>query len=898
MWQGLNLSEVKQKLRTNYQYGLTMDEVEKRFHEYGENKLADKPRESLIVKFFKQFNDFMIIILIIASVVSAVIERVQGSNDYLDSIIIIAIVIFNAIMGIVQEAKAEKSLEALKKMTAPVVKVRREGRVRQINSNELVPGDIVILEAGNFVPADCRLINAINLKAEESSLTGETVPVEKNAGVVLDNKVGIGDCINMIFATTVIVNGHGEAVVVETGMNTKVGKIAKMIINNESPETPIQRKLGEVGKTLGLACLGICALIFFIGIIKKIPPIEMFMTSVGLAVAAIPEGLPAIVTIVLSIGVTKMAKKNSIIRKLPAVETLGSSSVICSDKTGTLTQNKMQVVQVLSPNLNSVLNQIDGSNYPKNETANLTIELATMCTEVEITYEEGKANISGDPTEVAIVEECYKLGKTKKSLYNQYQRINDIPFDSSRKMMTTIHRIGNKYRIITKGAPDVLIKRCSKYYSNNQISSLGMSIIRLIEQQNENMAKKALRVIAVGYKDVDSLPTKIESNYIENDLIFTGLIGMIDPPREGVKDAIATCRKAGIKTVMITGDHITTANAIATELGILKNGDLSITGAELDRLPKSEFKKNIMKYSVFARVSPEHKVEIVKAFQGTGAVVAMTGDGVNDAPALKNADIGIAMGQNGTDVAKNAADMVLTDDNFVTIVEAVKYGRTIFNNIRKAIHFLIATNVGEIVVIFLGLLIGMKSPLLAVQLLWINLITDSLPAIALGLEKPDSNIMDEKPRNPKKSIFADGLWGRIIVEGSMIGILNLLAFTIGKSFYNLEVGRTMAFVSLGLLELVHSFNIRTDESLFKTGLFKNKYLIMAFLGGAILQTIVVIIPGLADIFELTNLTLTQWIYTIVISLTPILLMEIQKFVNQWKFGKVVHKNTEIQKITT
>ena len=898
MWQGLNLSEVKQKLRTNYQYGLTMDEVEKRFHEYGENKLVDKPRESLIVKFFKQFNDFMIIILIIASVVSAVIERVQGSNDYLDSIIIIAIVIFNAIMGIVQEAKAEKSLEALKKMTAPVVKVRREGRVRQINSNELVPGDIVILEAGNFVPADCRLINAINLKAEESSLTGETVPVEKNAGVVLDNKVGIGDCINMIFATTVIVNGHGEAVVVETGMNTKVGKIAKMIINNESPETPIQKKLGEVGKTLGLACLGICALIFFIGIIKKIPPIEMFMTSVGLAVAAIPEGLPAIVTIVLSIGVTKMAKKNSIIRKLPAVETLGSSSVICSDKTGTLTQNKMQVVQVLSPNLNSVLNQIDGSNYPKNETANLTIELATMCTDVEITYEEGKANISGDPTEVAIVEECYKLGKTKKSLYNQYQRINDIPFDSSRKMMTTIHRIGNKYRIITKGAPDVLIKRCSKYYSNNQISSLGMSIIRLIEQQNENMAKKALRVIAVGYKDVDSLPTKIESNYIENDLIFTGLIGMIDPPREGVKDAIATCRKAGIKTVMITGDHITTANAIATELGILKNGDLSITGAELDRLPKSEFKKNIMKYSVFARVSPEHKVEIVKAFQGTGAVVAMTGDGVNDAPALKNADIGIAMGQNGTDVAKNAADMVLTDDNFVTIVEAVKYGRTIFNNIRKAIHFLIATNVGEIVVIFLGLLIGMKSPLLAVQLLWINLITDSLPAIALGLEKPDSNIMDEKPRNPKKSIFADGLWGRIIVEGSMIGILNLLAFTIGKSFYNLEVGRTMAFVSLGLLELVHSFNIRTDESLFKTGLFKNKYLIMAFLGGAILQTIVVIIPGLADIFELTNLTLTQWIYTIVISLTPILLMEIQKFVNQWKFGKVVHKNTEIQKITT
>ena len=902
MWQALNLSEVKQKLKTNYQYGLTNEEVEKRFQEYGENELEDKPRESLIIKFFKQFNDFMIIILIIASIVSALIEKMQGSNDYLDSIIIIAIVIFNAVMGIIQEAKAEKSLEALKKMTAPVVKVKREGRVRQIKSNELVPGDIVILEAGNFVPADCRLINAVNLKAEESSLTGETVPVEKNALIILEEKTAMGDCLNMVFATTVIVNGHGEAVVTETGMNTKVGKIAKMIISNEAPETPIQRKLGEVGKTLGLACLGICALIFFIGIIKKVSPIEMFMTSVGLAVAAIPEGLPAIVTIVLSIGVTQMAKKNSIIRKLPAVETLGSSSVICSDKTGTLTQNKMQVVQVLTPNLSSGMSLSSGPNYTGNtsliQNSNLTIELATMCTDVEVSYDDGKANISGDPTEIAIVEECYKLGKTKKSLYNQYERINDIPFDSSRKMMTTIHRIGNKYRIITKGAPDVLIKRCNKYYSNNQISSLGMSIINLIEQQNENMAKKALRVIAVGYKDVDSLPNKIESNYIENDLIFTGLIGMIDPPREGVKEAISTCRKAGIKTVMITGDHITTANAIATELGILRKGDLSITGAELDRLPKAEFKKNIMKYSVFARVTPEHKVEIVKAFQGTGAVVAMTGDGVNDAPALKNADIGIAMGLNGTDVAKNAADMVLTDDNFVTIVEAVKYGRTIFSNIKKAIHFLIATNVGEIVTIFLGLLIGVKSPLLAIQLLWINLITDSLPAIALGLENPDKNIMNEKPRNPKKSIFADGLWGRIIVEGAMIGILNLFAFTIGTSLYGIEIGRTMAFVSLGLSELIHSFNIRSDESIFKVGLFQNKYLVLAFLGGAFLQTIVVIVPQFAEVFKLTNLSARQWIYTAGVSLAPIVLMEVQKFVNQWKFGKVVHKNTQIQKITT
>ena len=884
MWQTLNLSELKHKLKTNYQYGLTTEEVDKRFHEYGENKLDDKPKESLIVKFFKQFNDFMIIILIIASIISAVIEKVQGSNDYFDSIIIIAIVVFNAIMGVIQEAKAEKSLEALKKMTSPVAKVRRNGKIRQIHSNELVPGDIVILEAGNFVPADCRLINSFNLKAEESSLTGETIPVEKNASVILGEKIGLGDCINMVFATTTIVNGHGEGVVVDTGMNTKVGKIAKMIIVNDSPETPIQKKLSEVGKSLGLACLGICAIIFFIGIIKKIPPIEMFMTAVGLAVAAIPEGLPAIVTIVLSIGVTVMAKKKSIIRRLPAVETLGSSSVICSDKTGTLTQNKMQVVEVVGLNANI------------RENNDFTIELATMCTDVGIYYEEEKKHITGDPTEIAIVEECYKLGKTKKSLYNQFERVNEIPFDSSRKMMTTIHKTGNGYRIITKGAPDVLLKRCSKYLGNNQIFSLGMSNIKQIELQNESMAQKALRVIAVAYKDVDVLPVKIESNYIENDLVFVGLIGMIDPPREGVKESIDVCKKAGIKTVMITGDHITTAKAIAKELGILKENELSITGDELDRINEKDFKNSIMKYSVFARVTPEHKVKIVKAFQETGAVVAMTGDGVNDAPALKNADIGIAMGLNGTDVAKNAADMVLLDDNFVTIVEAVKYGRTIFNNIRKAIHFLIATNVGEIVTIFLGLLIGMRSPLLAIQLLWINLITDSLPAIALGLEKPDKDIMKEKPRNPKKSIFADGLWGRIIVEGSMIGILNLLAFTIGKNYYSLEVGRTMAFVSLGILELVHSFNIRTDESIFKTGILQNKYLILAFLGGVFLQTIVAIVPRFAELFKLTTLTSKQWLYTIAISFMPIVLMEAQKFINQWRFGRVVRSEGEKREI--
>lgn len=643
-----------------------------------------------------------------------------------------------------------------------------------------------------------------------------------------------------------------------------------MIITNEAPETPIQKKLGQVGKALGIVCLGICLLIFVIGLLKKIEPIEMFMTSVGLAVAAIPEGLPAIVTIMLSIGVTKMARKNSIIRKLPAVETLGSSSVICSDKTGTLTQNKMQVVKIASAS-----GETTNKDYIK-----WLMGMATMCTDVEISKEKGKLELTGEPTEIAIVNRALEEGQNKQELYNVMTRVKDIPFDSNRKMMTTIHRIPTGYRIITKGAPDVLLKKCNKVYENGRISNLDFNQSKKIEQQNNKMADEALRVLAIAYIDLPSLPNKIDSQNIEKNLIFIGLIGMIDPPREGVKEAVATCKKAGIKTVMITGDHIITAKAIAKDLGILKTNDLAITGEELDKIPQNVLQRNIMNYSVFARVTPEHKVRIVKAYQSTGAVVAMTGDGVNDAPALKNADIGIAMGKNGTDVAKNAADMVLTDDNFVTIVEAVKQGRNIFDNIKKAVHFLIATNIGEIVTIFLGLLLGLKSPLLAIQLLWINLVTDSLPAIALGLEKPESDIMNRKPRNNRKSIFADGLWQRIFVEGVMLGILTLVAFSIGNYFYSVEVGRTMAFVSLGLLELVHSFNIKSEESIFKVGLFENKYLIGAFVLGAVLQVGVVIIPSVADIFKLVQLNSIQWIYTFGISILPLVIMELQKLFNK------------------
>lgn len=861
MWQTLEKNDVIRRLNTKEREGLTEEEVKIRQAKYGKNKLKDKKKESIIIKFIKQFNDFMIITLIIASIISAVISKMQGENDYVDSIIIIGIVIFNALMGVIQEAKAEKSIEALKQMTPQITKVIRNGKTTEINAEDLVKGDIVILETGNFIPADCRIIESHNLKIEESSLTGEAEPSLKEANIICKKDIPLGDMKNMAFMASTVVNGTGKAIVTETGMETKVGQIANMIIEDEAPETPLQKKLGEVGKILGIACLAICIIIFIIGLIKKIEPIEMFMTAVGLAVAAIPEGLPAIVTIMLSIGVTKMAKRNSIIRKLPAVETLGSSNVICSDKTGTLTQNKMKVVEVKSKN-------------PK-----FIITMATLCTDCEITVENNQEKVIGEPTEKAIVEEGLHIGCNKKETEKIFQRINEIPFDSNRKMMTTIHRIGSKYRIICKGAPDVLLDKCTKEVleirDSQDIKVKTLDKLK-IKNENEQMAHKALRVIAVAFKDVTELPSKIDSSTIENNLTFVGLIGMIDPPREGVKEAVKTCKTAGIKTVMITGDHLETAKAIAKDLGILNNGEKAITGQELDKMTQEQLEKNIKEYSVFARVTPEHKVRIVKAWQRNGAVVAMTGDGVNDSPALKNANIGIAMGKNGTDVAKNAADIILTDDNFVTIVEAVKQGRNIYDNIKKAVHFLLSTNIGEIVTIFVGLILGLKSPLLAIQLLWINLVTDSLPAIALGLEKPEKDIMQRKPIDSKKGIFANGLWNKIILEGTMIGVLTLVAFSIGNKYYTLEVARTMAFLSIGFLELIHSINVKNEKSIFETGLFENKYLVGSFVLGIFVQAIVVVVPAFAKVFEVVPLSLTQWIITIAISILPIPVIELQK----------------------
>ena len=862
MWHTKNIKEIEKELRTNIKTGLGDKDVQIRQDEFGKNKIEEGEKESLLVKFLNQFKDFMIIILIIAAIISAVVSYIEGTGDYFDSIIIIAIVVFNGIMGLIQEAKAEKSIEALKKMSAPVAKVRRNGKVLTVNGEDIVPGDIVILETGCYVPADIRLISTYNLKVEESSLTGETEAVEKDENAVFNNKIiPLGDMKNMVFAGTAVVNGHAEGIVTNIGMNTEVGKIASMIITNEAPQTPIQKKLSEVGKVLGIACVVICALIFVIGVIKKISVVEMFMTSVGLAVAAIPEGLPAIVTIILSIAVTKMAKRNAIIRKLPAVETLGSSKVICSDKTGTLTENNMRVVEIIG-NKNKIL------------------EYGTLCCNCEI----NEGVVEGEPTEVAIVKEAIKEKQNKV-----LPRICEIPFDSNRKLMTTVNELENgKYRIITKGAPEILLGICDYYEENNTVHDMNSTFLSKIKNKNEKMAEKALRVLGVAYLDVDIMPKEISADFLEKGLIFVGLIGMIDPPRKGVKEAVLACRRAGIKTVMITGDHITTAKAIAKDLEILRGRELAITGQELDKISNSKLEKDIMNFSVFARVTPEHKVRIVKAFQKTGAVVAMTGDGVNDAPALKKSDIGIAMGRKGTDVAKNAAEMILNDDNFVTIVDAVKQGRNIFDNIKKAIHFLIATNIGEIVTIFVGLLLGVKSPLLAIQLLWVNLVTDSLPAIALGLEPPEKNIMNRPPRDSRKSIFADGLMGKIVVEGFMIGMFTILAFFIGNKYYGIEVARTMAFISLGMLELIHSFNVKSEESIFKVGLFENKYLLGAFVLGTVLQLGIIFVPSLAEIFKLTQLNATQWLITIVISIAPIIIVEIQKKFNELKFGKVVY----------
>ncbi len=902
-WHNITKEEVIKTLESSQDNGLSKKEVIKRQKKYGLNILESKKKKSIIIKFLSQFTDFMIITLICAAFVSFFVSLLHGKLDFVDPVIILLIITLNAILGVLQETKAEKSLEALQKMSAPTALALRDHEIITVDAKDLVPGDIILLETGYFVPADARLLTAVNLRIDEASLTGESHPVEKNADVILKEDTLLADRNNMVMATGVVTYGRGTAAVTATGMHTEVGHIARLIMDDETPMTPLQKRLASTGKALGIAALLICIVIFLLGILKNRPIFDMFMTSVSLAVAAIPEGLPAIVTIMLSLGVQRMAKKNAVIRKLPAVETLGSATVICSDKTGTLTQNKMTVTELAS---------VQGKEHPDTLFSHFLLSLAALCNDsiLQVTGKGKHSSVTatGEPTEKALIMAAYHVDLLKPKLDSTNPRIFEIPFDSTRKLMTTVHNYpSGMIRSITKGAFDVLVNKCTHIYQNGKQVPMTKVHLHSINKLNQSMAERALRVIAVAYKDLPSetvlhkntsKSSEQMSDYLETGLTLVGLIGMIDPPREEVADAVLTCQMAGIKPVMITGDHISTACAIAKELGIMTADDLAMTGQELSLIDQDTLIEKIPRYRVFARVSPEHKVRIVKAFQARGEVVAMTGDGVNDAPALKAADIGCAMGITGTDVAKNAADMILTDDNFATIVSAVKEGRGIYDNIKKAIHFLLSCNIGEIITIFVAILLGLPSPLLAVQLLWVNLVTDSLPAISLGVEPAAKDIMKKKPIPPDKGMFADGLVFKIIIEGILIGFLSLLAFIIGIRVYDAGsisdtvlrhgstvqiaanitpyIGRTMAFAVLSLSQLFHSFNMRSDHSLAKVGLFSNIKLLLSFIVCSFLQIIVISLKPLAEIFKVVPLTPAQWSVVLVLSFMPIIVVELQK----------------------
>ena len=695
-WFNKGVEEVEKELQTDLNNGLSSEEVQKRREKYGLNELKAKKKKSLFQKFLDQFKDFSIIVLIIAAIVSGVVGVAEGEG-ITDTIIILIVVIVNAVIGVTQEARAEKSLEALQKLTDHASKVIRNGEVTVVPAKELVPGDIVVLDTGDYIPADLRIIEAVNLKSQEASLTGESVPVEKNTEKIEDSEVGIGDRLNMLFSSSLVTYGRGKGIVVETGMTTEVGKIAEMLDNTEEQITPLQEKLNKLGKTLGIAALAICVVIFIIGLIQGKEPIHMFMTAVSLAVAAIPEGLVAVSTIVLAIGVQKMVKKNAIVKRLPAVETLGSATVICSDKTGTLTQNKMTVEKIF---INEETKDIEEYKDSNDLDLEKLVYANMLCNDTKISSD---GTLTGDPTETALVDMGFKLD-FEPSIYEEMPRVGEVPFDSDRKLMTTVNEVNGKYIVYTKGGVDELLARCNSYLLRGKIKPDLDNYSKIVRQKNEEMAKEALRVLACAYKELNHKPTDEEMANIEKDLIFVGMVGMIDPPREEAKKAVEKCKTAGIKTVMITGDHKITATAIAKKLGILENEDEAITGQELEKMSDEELEKNVRHYSVYARVSPEHKVRIVKAWQKNGEIVAMTGDGVNDSPALKQANIGCAMGVVGTDVAKEAADVILTDDNFATIVSAVEEGRRIYDNILKVIQFLLSSNIGEIVVLFLATL--------------------------------------------------------------------------------------------------------------------------------------------------------------------------------------------------
>ncbi len=835
---------VLKKLDTQIE-GLSSKSAKERLAAHGPNELAAQKKISLLQRFFAQFQDFMIIVLLCAAAISFLLSLLEGQADYADPVIILLVVTLNAVLGVVQEAKAEHSLDALKKLSAPHAAVLRDGNRQSIPSAELVPGDIIFLEAGNMVPADARLISSTGLKVDESSLTGESAAIEKQADKTFPEDTPLGDRTNMLYSSSIVTAGHGNAVVTATGMQTEVGKIAAMIMTSGQTDTPLQKRLAQAGKILALMVLGICLILFFIGIFQGIPMMEMFMTAVSLAVASIPESLPSVVTIMLSLGVQRMVKKNAIVRKLPAVETLGSATYICSDKTGTLTQNHMTVTK--------------STVFATPDHLPAMPLMALLCSNVVLE----KNNVTGEGTEKALAEYALQQGFSSSDPA-AYPRIYEIPFDSTRKCMTTVHRLPDKehYLVITKGAFDVLLPKCR--------NTARESAFRLA---HDTMTKEALRVLALAYKIIPANSRELTKN-LETELNFYGIFGLMDPPRPEAKQAVALCQSAGITPVMITGDHKNPACAIAEKLGILRSGNAAMTGSELDALSEQELQERIGDYTVFARVSPEHKVRIVKALQARGEIVAMSGDGTNDAPALKTADIGCAMGLSGTDVAKNASDMILMDDNFATIVSAIREGRGIYENIRKAIQFLLSCNIGEIITIFLAILFRMPAPLEAVQLLWVNLITDSLPAIALGMEPPEEDTMRRPPVSPKEGLFTGSLVFSIVTEGILIGALTLFAYVFGTSY--IGNGGTMAFAVLSFSQLFHAFNMRSRHSLFHIGFFSNKVMNLSFCLCTALQILVITHPWLQGLFQVTSLTAPQWLVVIICSIAPVIFMELQK----------------------
>ncbi|WP_306813720.1 calcium-translocating P-type ATPase, PMCA-type [Enterococcus gallinarum] len=855
LWFTKSKEEVLRSLDTNAAAGLSSQEVEKRLQSFGRNELEVKKKESLLKKVIGQLEDPMIIVLLIAAFLSYVSS---GFEDWIDSVIILLIVVINAIISISQENNANKSLEALQKMSAPLAKVIRNGKLEHIETATLVPGDIIELEAGDLVPADVRILSAANLKADESAMTGESVPVNKKALEALPEDTVLADRKNMLISSTVITNGRATCVVTSTGMKTEVGRIANMLISEDDNTTPLQRKMAEISKLLSIICLGICVLMFIVGLLYSRPILEIFMMAVSLGVAAIPEGLAAIVTIVLALGVQRLVKRHAIVKKLPAVETLGAASVICSDKTGTLTQNKMTVVETF----------VHGSATPQQ-----LLAIGALCNDSKLTVNGSEFQVTGDPTETAFVSKAYEEKLDKNELEANMPRVAEIPFDSERKLMSTIHKTEQGYRVMVKGAPDVLLNRCR----------IDEAKAQKIAAKNADMASNALRVLGVAYKDITEVPEELTSEDIENHLTFVGLVGMIDPPRQEVKEAVAQCYEAGIRPVMITGDHKLTAVAIAKELNIFRSGDLAMTGSELDMMPQEILEEEVEKYSVYARVSPEHKMRIVKAWQAKGMVVAMTGDGVNDAPALKVADIGCAMGITGTDVAKGAADMILTDDNFATIVHAVEQGRGIFSNIKKSIQYLLSCNIGEIITIFVATALNFhQMPLVAIQLLWLNLVTDSLPALALGMEPVEPGVMKQKPRDSRKSIFADGFAASMIFYGILVGAITLAAYWLGE--YVLSdptvadgTANTMAFATLVFGELTRAFAVRSEtRSIFSIGVFSNSAMNKAFLVSLALQLAVLFIPFLQEIFKVQSLTGIEWVIVILLSLVPLIVSELTK----------------------